>query len=632
MIGGFGWKVRFVGTDGYIITGDAGDTTQYNLANGTWVAYHAGEQTPYDCGSCHTTGYREEGHQDGLDGIVGTWAMPGIQCEECHGAGSNHTAAPYEADMKVIRDQEQCGSCHVRGDPNLIPAKGGFIEHHEQYNEVLSSKHTALDCVDCHNPHRSVKFEDAGAKDRGYGIKNNCESCHLQQTQATPEWVKEYHNCVDCHMQYMVKSAVGDADGRRADIRSHVFKINTDPEAEQFYEQDGKTYAYGYQTLEYTCLTSGCHIGQKEDWAAALAGSIHRNEDTQPVYMGSDACAKCHGEIYEKFVKTGHPYKLNKAADAQMGDEYYPWLDTFGITDIPLPIVRGVQMNWFEVSYVIGGFGWKARFLDQDGYIMTGIAGDETQYNLDWENWEDLLGPGADWSAYHAGEVTPYDCGSCHTTGYSETGHQDNRPGIVGTWAFPGIQCEACHGPAGNHVLNPPENRMIVDNSNEACGSCHNRGGLNDTVIASGGFIQHHEQYNELAAGGDKMAAGMKCTICHDPHASAKFEPELAIKAECANCHRDEAEAFEGWSEAEHHDCLDCHMPRMVKSALGSATHRTADMRSHLFEINTDIGDDQFNGGESYPYITLEYSCLTSGCHFGQTEAWAQTEAANVHD
>ena len=80
-------RARFIDKEGFIITGDAEATTQYNFANDVvgndpeWVAYHAGEEKPYDCGTCHTTGYSPEGNQDGLPGLIGTWAEDGIGCE-----------------------------------------------------------------------------------------------------------------------------------------------------------------------------------------------------------------------------------------------------------------------------------------------------------------------------------------------------------------------------------------------------------------------------------------------------------------------------------------------------------------------------------------------------------------------
>ena len=50
MIGGYNWKARFIDQNGFIITGDANATTQYNFANEVvgndahWVPYHAGEE------------------------------------------------------------------------------------------------------------------------------------------------------------------------------------------------------------------------------------------------------------------------------------------------------------------------------------------------------------------------------------------------------------------------------------------------------------------------------------------------------------------------------------------------------------------------------------------------------------
>ena len=36
-----------------------------------------------------------------------------------------------------------------------------------------------------------------------------------------------------------------------------------------------------------------------------------------------------------------------------------------------------------QVTYVIGGYGWKANYLDLDGYVATdGVNNVNTQYNL----------------------------------------------------------------------------------------------------------------------------------------------------------------------------------------------------------------------------------------------------------
>jgi hypothetical protein len=264
VIGGYNWKARFIDQNGYIITGDADATTQYNFANedvgtGThWVAYHAGEENkPYDCGPCHTTGYSPwppDAHQDDLPGLVGTWAEPGVQCEQCHGPGSSHVANPHGVSMEVDRDSEQCGECHLRGAPEGVDASGGFIKHHEQYEELFQSKHITLDCVVCHDPHAGVvQLRQAGEQT----ARTQCENCHFQQEkyQANEKHVALEVGCIDCHMPRVTKSAVGDAEKFTGDIRTHMMAI--DPDQVGQFTEDGSE-ALSQLGLSFVC--QHCHV------------------------------------------------------------------------------------------------------------------------------------------------------------------------------------------------------------------------------------------------------------------------------------------------------------------------------------------------------------------------------------
>jgi hypothetical protein len=247
VIGGFHWKARFIDQDGYIITGDSDATTQYNFANDllevdeSWVPYHAGEEKPYDCGGCHTTGYSPEGNQDGMEGIIGTWAFPGVQCEECHGPGSLHAGDPYGVQMVVDRSSQLCGACHVRGNPATIDASGGFERHHEQYEDLFNSKHFAITCVTCHDPHASAIYEDPDVNPN-QGIIQTCETCHWDKIagQRVETHAAINVSCTSCHMPLMGKSAAGNLDVFTGDVHSHLFAINPDPDAPQFSE-DGST-------------------------------------------------------------------------------------------------------------------------------------------------------------------------------------------------------------------------------------------------------------------------------------------------------------------------------------------------------------------------------------------------------
>jgi hypothetical protein len=57
----------------------------------------------------------------------------------------------------------------------------------------------------------------------------------------------------------------------QGDVRTHLFRINTDPDAPMFSE-DG-SQANGYVTLDFACLS--CHLQRDIEWAAANAPGIH---------------------------------------------------------------------------------------------------------------------------------------------------------------------------------------------------------------------------------------------------------------------------------------------------------------------------------------------------------------------
>ncbi len=230
---------------------------------GGWVDYHASDSLgtkPYDCGKCHTTGWQtldENGgvHQDSLPGMAGTFSEPGITCEECHGMGAVHAYTQKAADIQIDDSAELCGRCHTRDSQRRIEASGGYVRHHEQYDEYLTTKHReeGHTCLTCHSPHASSTNDDIA---KGDGVTKTCESCHSEEAatikhNAVPE-------CVDCHMANTTKSGAAYTE-YKGDISGHMWKINTDPVTKDsmWYEEDGKTFAKGFITLDFACY--GCH-------------------------------------------------------------------------------------------------------------------------------------------------------------------------------------------------------------------------------------------------------------------------------------------------------------------------------------------------------------------------------------
>ncbi len=325
-------------------------------------------------------------------------------------------------------------------------------------------------------------------------------------------------------------------------------------------------------------------------------------------YIGSEQCGSCHEDQYATFILSGHPNQLTRVENGQA--PAFPHDDVTG--GVPEP---PAGYTWDDVSFVVGGFGWKARFLDQNGYLITGDEDATTQYNFANEEVDSEAG----WVAYHAGEEKPYDCGACHTTGYTPDGHQDSLEGIIGSWAFPGIQCEACHGPGSRHAQDPSGVAMVIDRDSQACADCHSRG-EEALIEASDGFVQHYQQFDELY---NSKQFAINCVGCHNPHASALYadeelNPGQGIRQRCETCHWQNEYQNNSLHLGLEVDCIDCHMPPMGKSAVADADTYTSDIRSHQFAINSDPDAPQFteDGSLAMPYISLTYACLQ--CHNGQ--------------
>lgn len=364
-------------------------------------------------------------------------------------------------------------------------------------------------------------------------------------------------------------------------------------------------------------------------------------------YAGSEACRPCHAEQYaEEHEQSGHPYKLVRVTNG-VAPQY------------PEQVVRGpyqpmtttpTGLTWADAAYVIGGYGWKGRFVDQQGFVVTGTG---IQWNIrarTWGNYEPDTPRGE--------KKYDYACFKCHTTGAEDgtddlSTHQDGRLGMQGTFAEAGIGCESCHGPGAEHVVRPstenivydagsdpaglaPTGRMIVNEDDNAppvyrdlgraagsrqastyramtCGDCHTRNGVGQ-IAASGGFVQHHEQFDELMAGGAHRSHD--CITCHDPH-RGEIYGDAGLNKNCQSCH--------GQKSVDHAPgatCVDCHMPYTGKSATNSSPYK-ADVHSHIVRIRTttETKAAYFNAAGNRvaldsagnAALTLDFACY--GCH-----------------
>ena len=247
-------------------------------------------------------------------------------------------------------------------------------------------------------------------------------------------------------------------------------------------------------------------------------------QPTTAQFAGSQTCGStgCHPSIHAQWSQSGHPYQVVKiAGDAPTG--LFP--DFAAYPNDPIDPPQGKM--WSDVTYASGGFYWKMRWLDENGYVLSSGAADlDAQYNFETE----------DYTTYHTDNepgTKPYDCGQCHTTGWVAdddadsdgdlSDNQDGLPGIWGSFFAGGIHCEECHGKGSLHASNPPGFDMTVDPSAALCGRCHTRDPLN-RIAASDGFVLHNEQYDEWRHSPHAIGGGPDCVGCHDPHASVVYD------------------------------------------------------------------------------------------------------------
>ncbi len=89
--------------------------------SGAISSLSAEEQKKPECVKCHVTGYGEPG---GFESMEKTPDLANVQCEACHGPGSNHMKAPMADKKKTINGKgRDCHSPHIDVDRKKAEAK-----------------------------------------------------------------------------------------------------------------------------------------------------------------------------------------------------------------------------------------------------------------------------------------------------------------------------------------------------------------------------------------------------------------------------------------------------------------------------------------------------------------------------
>jgi tetratricopeptide (TPR) repeat protein len=326
------------------------------------------------------------------------------------------------------------------------------------------------------------------------------------------------------------------------------------------------------------------------------------------------------------------------------------------------------QLQEFEIKYTFGAIPLQQYLIafPNGRYQTLGIAWDSRPKEQGGQRWfhlypENTPKPGEPLHWAGIDQIWNYQCAECHSTNLQKNYDAENDR-YATTWSEINVSCEACHGPASNHLLwankeagweqipdmglvarlnerkdvawvidpqtgiarrnKPVKHRIEV----ETCARCHSRRGIfsedyqfgrpildthNVSLLRDGLYYPDGQIRDEVYVYGSFLQskmyhAGVTCSDCHEPHS-------LKLRAEgngvCLQCHQ--AEKFAAPAHHKHKSestgsrCVECHMPETTYMVIDPR-------RDHSIRIpRPDLS------------VKLGVPNACTRCHTDQNNAWA---------
>ncbi len=286
------------------------------------------------CLPCHTTGYDPAANNDGFDDfpfVFPSVRQPGvydqlfalypeamgrssIQCESCHGPGSNHLASIDNAKIDVSISGDVCNYCHKENAVDNVPVEWEHSAHATGVNFFTSPP----SCTPCHNGQSFINQTKGITQSVSTIIPITCATCH------------DPHDATNEHQLRVVTTklingvVVDDAGSGGLCINCHKARANAvsyvpnylsnlahfgphhGPQGDMLIGTNGYTWGQTldksphYADVENACV--GCHMYP----AASVNGNIPAGNHTFSMVDGAGndnvlACANCHGNVGTHF-------------------------------------------------------------------------------------------------------------------------------------------------------------------------------------------------------------------------------------------------------------------------------------------------------------------------------------------
>lgn len=219
--------------------------------------------------------------------------------------------------------------------------------------------------------------------------------------------------------------------------------------------------------------------------------------------------------------------------------------------------------------------------------------------------------------AYYGGQ-TNASCLPCHTVGY---GLPTGFVSATATLLLGGVQCENCHGPAGNHAASEddPTVRPRAEIAATVCGGCHSASHTTYTNpptfeewSSSGHAVVVPDALQAMAASTNSIS---NCGVCHSGSARLAFINGQNPAATLANDYNVPI------------TCAVCHDPHATNA-------NPVQLRGPIFSTNNfqlASADVASVGAFTNKYNASTNINLCAQCHNDRAAAWTDTARAPHH-
>ena len=382
-------------------------------------------------------------------------------------------------------------------------------------------------------------------------------------------------------------------------------------------------------------------------------------------YVGAEACRSCHESQFDVWKGSHHRFAMQPAnAETVKGRfddqtlEFHGVRSVMGVVDGRYEIETDTDKGRERVAvkYTFGSYPLQQYLIERDrGHLQAlNLAWDDRPAAVGGQRWyhlRDELEEGSPFFWTRHLQNWNAGCAECHSTGL-KTNYDGSRRSYETTFAAVNVSCEACHGPAKEHVATARAGKpSALVNSGpgliwsyedaasiasakgtkdfsylDMCGGCHSRrsvlgeihpgrsfrqqfqisfleeglyfsdGQIDDEVFVLGSFMQSR-MYQE----------GVTCMDCHDAHSGAVKYSDNRLCGQCHNPAGYDIETHAGHTNVQA-QCVDCHMPERTYMGVDNR-------RDHQFGIpDPHLADE----------LGLPHAC--TGCHADKPPNWAMEQ------